>query len=65
MGFCPLRLVLAVVITAVCTCQRLSSQTTTSGALAGVIIDQSGAVIPESDVEVTDYAKGRTQSTQD
>jgi len=62
MGFCPLRLMLAVLMTAVCTCQRLSAQTTTSGALAGVVTDQSGAVVPDADVEIKDNAKGTTQS---
>ncbi len=64
MGFCPLRLLLAVLMTAVCTCQRLSAQTTTSGALAGVVTDQSGAVVPDADVEINDNAKGTTQSSK-
>src|ERR1700746_1520125 len=64
MGFCPLRLLLAVLMTAGGTCQRLSAQTTTSGALAGVVTDQSGAVVPDADVEIKDNAKGTTQSSK-
>jgi hypothetical protein len=45
-------------------CQELSGQTTTSGALAGVVADQSNAVIPDADVEIRDDAKGTTQSTK-
>ncbi|PYV73864.1 MAG: hypothetical protein DMG97_10145, partial [Acidobacteria bacterium] len=43
---------------------ELKSQTTTSGALAGVVIDQTNAVVPGADVEVEDLAKGTTQSTK-
>ncbi len=60
----PLRLVLAVLMVAVCACQRLNGQTTTSGALAGVVTDQSGAVIPDANVEIRDNAKGTAQSTK-
>lgn len=37
-------------------------QTTTSGALSGVVVDQTGAVVPEALIEITDVAKGTTQS---
>jgi Carboxypeptidase regulatory-like domain len=41
---------------------ELYGQTTTSGALAGVISDQIGAVVVNADAEITDSAKGNTQS---
>jgi Carboxypeptidase regulatory-like domain/TonB-dependent Receptor Plug Domain len=44
--------------------RELSAQTTTSGALAGVVTDQSGAVVPDADVEIKDSAKGATQSSK-
>jgi Carboxypeptidase regulatory-like domain len=44
-------------------CDMLS-QTTTSGALAGVIIDQTKAVVPDATVEITDIAKGTNQSSK-
>lgn len=40
----------------------LSAQTTTSGALAGVVTDQSGAVVADAEIEIKDNAKGTTQS---
>jgi Carboxypeptidase regulatory-like domain len=40
------------------------AQTTTSGALGGVVTDRSGAVVPNADVEIKDNAKGTTQSTK-
>ena len=40
------------------------SQTTTSGALSGVVIDQTNAVVPDAAVEIKDIAEGRTQSTK-
>jgi hypothetical protein len=39
-------------------------QTTTSGALAGVVTDPSRAAMPDADVEIKDNAKGTTQSTK-
>jgi hypothetical protein len=59
----PLCLVLWVLILDVCGIQKLSAQTATSGALAGVITDQTNAVIPDATVEIRDNAKGTTQST--
>lgn len=38
------------------------AQTTTSGALTGIVVDQSGAVVPDARVEITDVAKGTTDS---
>lgn len=37
-------------------------QTTTSGALSGVVVDQTGAVVPDASVEITEVAKGTTDS---
>src|SRR5271166_3184106 len=39
------------------------AQTTTSGGLAGVVTDPSGAVVPDADVEIKDNTKGTHQST--
>ena len=60
----PLRLELVLLILVMCGCQKLKAQTTTSGALAGVVTDQSNAVIASADVEIRDLAKGTTQSTR-
>jgi hypothetical protein len=60
----PFLLVFVLLILAVCGCQKLNAQTTTSGALAGVVTDQSNAVIAGADVEIRDNAKGTTQSTR-
>lgn len=60
----PLCLVLGLLILVTCGCQKLKAQTTTSGALAGVVTDQSNAVIADADVEIRDNAKGTTQSTR-
>jgi len=48
----------------ICPPSDLTAQTTTSGALAGVVTDQSNAVIPDADVEIRDNSKGTTQSTK-
>ena len=40
------------------------SQTTTSGALSGVVIDQTNAVVPDAAVEIKEVAKGTTQSAK-
>ncbi|HEY6387891.1 MAG TPA: TonB-dependent receptor [Candidatus Acidoferrum sp.] len=42
----------------------LNAQTSTSGAVTGVVTDQSGAVVPNADVEIRDVNKGTTESTQ-
>src|SRR5712691_2182189 len=42
----------------------LNAQTTTSGSLAGVVTDQTNAVLPDADVVIKDNAKGTTQSTK-
>jgi len=57
------RLVVLLVLVAAWSC-CVPAQTTTSGALAGVITDQTGAVIPDVGVEIEDLSKGTTQSTK-
>jgi len=44
--------------------QNLSAQTTTSGALTGVVTDQTNAVVPNAEVELRDVAKGTIRSTR-
>src|SRR5438045_9303484 len=39
-------------------------QTTTSGGLSGVVIDQTSAVVPDAAVEIKDVAKGTAQSAR-
>ncbi len=41
-----------------------AAQTTTSGAVTGVVTDQSGAVVPNANVEIRDVNKGTTESTE-
>ena len=41
-----------------------AAQTTTSGAVTGVVTDQSLAVLPNADVEIRDIDKGTTESTK-
>jgi Carboxypeptidase regulatory-like domain len=60
----PLRLVLGVLILGVFGLGELNAQTTTSGALAGVITDQSNAVIADADIEIRDIGKDTRQSTK-
>src|SRR6202049_2213052 len=43
---------------------ELNAQTTISGALTGVVTDQSNAVVPNAAVELKDNAKGITQTTK-
>jgi hypothetical protein len=40
---------------------ELKAQTTASGAVAGVVIDQSGALVADAEVEIKDDAKARTE----
>jgi hypothetical protein len=60
----PLSVVLALLILTASVLQKLNAQTTSSGALAGVVTDQTGAVIVEAEVEIRDNSKGTTQSTR-
>src|SRR6266851_9355916 len=39
-------------------------QTTSSGALSGVVVDKTNAVVPNADVEIKDVAKGTTELTK-
>src|SRR6266699_2018218 len=59
----PLVLSLLAVLT-ICPPSKLTAQTTTSGALAGVVTDQTHAVAPDAAVEIKDAAKGTTQSAK-
>jgi hypothetical protein len=43
---------------------ELQSQTTTSGALAGVVTDQSNALIPDATVVLKDRTRGTAQATK-
>ena len=58
----PLQLIAAVLFVVMCCSCSLDAQTATSGALAGVVNDQSGAVVPDAEIEIRDNAKGTTQS---
>src|SRR5258705_13129982 len=40
------------------------AQTTASGGLTGVVIDPSGAIVPDVSVEIADNAKGTIQATK-
>jgi len=54
----PSRFVFLFLVLAVSLEFRLHAQTTTSGGLAGIISDQSSAVVPNAEVELKDNAKG-------
>jgi len=56
---CSVLLVLAIPLET-----ELNAQTTSSGALAGVVSDQSMAVLAEAEVEIRDDAKGTIQVTR-
>jgi Carboxypeptidase regulatory-like domain len=43
---------------------ELPAQTTTSGALIGVVTDASKAVVPDAVVEISDVAKGTVQTAK-
>src|SRR5205814_3339170 len=57
----PLALLIGVSLFFLC---ELNAQTTASGAVAGVVTDQSLAVITDAEVEIRNDAKGTTQSTR-
>jgi hypothetical protein len=59
----PVSILLLVVLLA-SSANKLNAQTTISGGLTGVVTDQSGAVVPNAEVEIRDSAKGTTQSTK-
>ena len=54
----------SVIAASICLSQQIGAQTTTSGALTGVITDQTNAILPDASVEIRDSAKGTTQSTK-
>ena len=58
-----LQMVLLIGVPLLLLCE-LNAQTTASGAVAGVVTDQSLAVITEAEVEIRNDAKGTTQSTR-
>src|SRR5438094_292670 len=60
----PLFLIALFIGTSLSLAHRLAAQTTTSGALAGVVSDQTGAVIPEADVEIKDLARTTMRATR-
>src|SRR5215470_7835132 len=43
---------------------EVKAQTTTSGALAGVVTDQSMAVVPDAEVEIKDEARNTIEATR-
>ena len=43
---------------------RATAQTTSSGALTGVITDQTNAVVPDAQIEIKEIARGTTRSTK-
>jgi len=57
-------LLLATLLAMASLATKLKAQTTTSGALTGVVTDASHAVVPDVGVEIKDSAKGTTQSTK-
>src|SRR5207247_9809948 len=60
----PTQFLFSLLLLAVLFASDLNAQTTISGALTGVLTDQSNAVVPNADVEIKDNSKGITQSTK-
>src|SRR5947209_8900766 len=60
----PTQFLFSLLLLAVLFASDLNAQTTISGALTGVVTDQSNAVVPNADVEIKDNSKGITQSTK-
>ena len=60
----PVILLIPVLLLVPLVSNNLNAQTTASGGLTGVVIDPSGAVVPDASVEITDNAKGTTQTTK-
>src|SRR5712692_926563 len=54
----------SLVVASLSLCSSINGQTTTSGALTGVITDQTSAVVPDVSVEIKDIDRGVTQSTK-
>jgi len=57
-------LLISVPLLAISLASGLNAQTTTSGALSGVVTDPSNAVVPGANVVITDDAKGTIQETK-
>lgn len=57
-------LLFSAILAVVCLPHNIGAQTTTSGGLTGVVTDQSGAVLPNANVEIRDNHKGNIQSTK-
>ena len=55
---------LALLLAAVLMAPQLPAQTQTTGDIAGIVTDQSGAIVPQAKVTLKDTAKGSTQDTQ-
>jgi Carboxypeptidase regulatory-like domain len=64
MRFRPRRLLLSAFLLAISFARELNAQTTTSGAVTGVVTDPSHAVVPDAHVEIEDNAKGTSQATK-
>jgi Carboxypeptidase regulatory-like domain len=60
----PTRAAASVFLLAALLACEMTAQTTTSGALTGVIIDPSGAVVPDAQIQIKDLAKGTVQSVK-
>jgi hypothetical protein len=59
----PIQLLVILSLTR-CSIQDARAQTTTSGGLTGVIIDPSGAVVPDAQVQIRDTSKGTVQASK-
>jgi carboxypeptidase family protein len=60
----PLFLPIFLIGVSLCFSPELNAQNTTSGALAGVVTDESNAVVPNAEVGIRASDKGTTQSTK-
>jgi hypothetical protein len=60
----PKYCIVALLTFAVLLAAKVNGQTTASGGLAGVVVDQTHAVIPDAVVEITDLAKGTIESAR-
>jgi len=60
----PSSILFTVSLLAISDFSNLNAQTTTSGAIGGVVTDQTSAVVPAANVEIRNRAKGTTQSTK-
>src|SRR2546428_2232909 len=60
----PTRAAASVFLLAALLACEMTAQTTTSGALTGVITDQTGAVVPDAQIQLVDPAKGSVHSVR-